>query len=36
VRDREVGDRVEVTFIRDGRRRTVAVVLAERTLDGTE
>jgi S1-C subfamily serine protease len=36
VRDREVGDRVEVTFIRDGRRRTVAVVLAERTLDGTQ
>ena len=30
VRDREVGDRVAITFVRDGRRRTVEVVLAER------
>jgi S1-C subfamily serine protease len=36
VRDREVGDRVAVTFVRDGRRRTVDVVLAERTVDGTQ
>jgi hypothetical protein len=27
---------VVITFIRDGRRRTVEVVLAERTLDGTQ
>jgi S1-C subfamily serine protease len=36
VRDRKVGERVVITFIRDGRRRTVEVVLAERTLDGTQ
>ena len=36
VRDREVGQRVAVTFVRDGRRRTVEVVLAERTVDVTQ
>jgi S1-C subfamily serine protease len=31
VRDREVGERVAITFIRNGQKRTVEVVLAERT-----
>ena len=33
VRDREVGERVTVTFVRGGQRRTVDVVLAERSID---
>ena len=33
VRDRDVGDRVTVTYVRDGRQRTVDVVLVEREAD---
>jgi S1-C subfamily serine protease len=36
VRDREVGERVAVSFVRNGRRRTVEVVLAERTIDTSQ
>jgi S1-C subfamily serine protease len=36
VRDRDVGERVAVTFVRNGRTRTVEVVLAERTIDGSQ
>jgi S1-C subfamily serine protease len=36
VRDREVGERVVVSFVRNGRRRTVEVVLAERTIDSSQ
>jgi S1-C subfamily serine protease len=31
VRDRDVGDRVTISYVRDGRERTVDVVLVERT-----
>lgn len=34
VRDREVGERVAITFVRDGQKRTVEVVLAERESEG--
>lgn len=31
VRDHDVGDRIEITYVRDGTRRTIEVTLAERT-----
>lgn len=33
VRDREVGDRVAITYVREGRQRTVETVLVERAED---
>lgn len=36
IRDREVGDRVTVTFFRGGERRSVAVVLSERSPDESQ
>jgi S1-C subfamily serine protease len=36
VRDREVGERVVISYVRDGRRRTVEVVLGERATDGPQ
>jgi S1-C subfamily serine protease len=33
IRDLRVGQRVTITFVRAGERRTVDVVLAERTTD---
>jgi S1-C subfamily serine protease len=36
IRDRDVGDRVTVTYVRGGERRTAEVVLAERSLDESQ
>jgi putative serine protease PepD len=36
IRDRDVGDRVSVTYIRGGERRTAVVVLAERSGDESQ
>lgn len=36
IRDRDVGDRVTVSYVRDGRSRTVTVVLAERSADDSQ
>ncbi len=36
IRDREVGDRVIITYVRNGERRTVEVVLAERVTDAPQ
>ncbi|CAN5888954.1 hypothetical protein BH23ACT10_BH23ACT10_04710 [soil metagenome] len=36
IRDRDVGDRVTVSYVRGGRSRTVTVVLAERSVDDSQ
>lgn len=36
IRDRDVGDRVTITYVRGGKRRTAEVVLAERSTEDSQ